>query len=919
MDMEIWISSGYAVCDVIVEPNVKNGAWRCVAWETLAVVWVVHVGWRHEFGFVVLAFTVGKSTYAARGHRQATLAARGRGQATPAARGRGQATPEAHGRGRATPLPRGYGSTNLAGHGRGGVVEPEVDVNVVETQNDEDLVDPVEDPVDPITEIIANAGTPTGFVDPVAAVQAFQTFMGLFAGNQAQVAPANAARTLTLDKGNTFDRFLKTNPPPFMGTDKPSDAEAWLLQMEKIFDVLGCSEAQKVSFGAYKLQGGAEHWWRSAKQHYKDKQDELVWRNFKKDFEEKYIPPAVKDKMRTEFLALRQDNMSVAEYQQKFDELSRFAGVLVEKETNKVWYFQRGLRADIHGRVSLLDTETLLKLVTRALTAESDLAEERRVTENQYKRFRSGQSSGSGLPAKRVHTLTQTNESGRQALRPCPKCGQPHLAKYHCDGSLRVCYSCGQPGHVSTHCRAQGDGRNQIPQSQRQPVHGNGHNQQRQFNNQGNYRQQARNGVSFNTMDMEIWINSGYAVCDVIVEPNVKNGAWRCVAWETLAVVWVVHVGRNPVIADANTLIASHHRRQSSLTLVIADAFHHCLYCSLLIAASKEDILKCKKAIDDNVAKKKNKKKAAVAIREEVNIVHEGDESEEGDEIENVAVGSKKRPYVLGPMDRYTNINPNFSDTSGFKKTRQPNINDAIWKEKSHKVSQYLARWVYETSISFHAIDNDSFKRFVEVVGLFGPGYQPPSQYQLREPLLKEEEERTKTFLKKQEEEWALMGTCFLSSKEDSEASHTGVYIFDYVDKFIEDMGAQNVVQVATDNASNNMAMTDLLKIKRPNIPTQLTSCLKELIHTKKKNRLDATRLNNLVYVQFNVKLINNKRKGKDVLRTKEETNAQGWLVEGGDEEVDPVSGLKWEVIREATGADEVLQPRRKYWSTIAT
>ncbi|XP_058202831.1 uncharacterized protein LOC131317289 [Rhododendron vialii] len=198
--------------------------------------------------------------------------------------------------------------------------------------------------------------------------------------------------------------------------------------------------------------------------------------------------------MRTEFLALRQDNMSVAEYQQKFDELSRFAGVLVEKETDKVWYFQRGLRADIHGRVSLLDTETLPKLMTRALTAESDLSEERRVAENQYKRFRPGQSSGSGLPAKRVHTLTQTNEAGRQALRPCQKCGQPHLAKYHCDGSLRVCYSCGQPGHVSTHCRAQGDGRNQIPQGQRQSVHGSGHNQQRRFNNQGNHRQQARNG-----------------------------------------------------------------------------------------------------------------------------------------------------------------------------------------------------------------------------------------------------------------------------------------------------------------------------------------------------------------------------------------------------------------------------------------
>ncbi|KAI8535115.1 hypothetical protein RHMOL_Rhmol10G0150200 [Rhododendron molle] len=82
-------------------------------------------------------------------------------------------------------------------------------------------------------------------------------------------------------------------------------------------------------------------------------------------------------------------------------------------------------------------------------------------------------------------------------------------------------------------------------------------------------------------------------------------------------------------------------------------------------------------------------------------------------------------------------------------------------------------------------------------------------------------------------------------------------------------------------------------------------------IHTKKRNRLDATRLNNLVYVQFNAKLINNKRKGKDVLRSCEATYAQGWIVECGDKEVDPVLGLTWEVIGEATGADEALQPRR--------
>ncbi|KAH7850334.1 hypothetical protein Vadar_031149 [Vaccinium darrowii] len=188
----------------------------------------------------------------------------------------------------------------------------------------------------------------------------------------------------------------------------------------------------------------------------------------------------------------------------------------------------RGLRPDIRGRVSLLDSETLSQLVTKALTAEKDISEEKGA-ENQYKRYRSGQSSGSGYPAKRVQTSTQTNGSGRQALRPCYKCGQPHLAQYHCDGSLRVCYNCGQPGHISTQCRSQGGGRNQAPQGQRQPARGGGYNQ-RQSNNQGNYKQHARNGVQPHLIEdlrrlrVEIIQYGDGAICSQLtVKPNLLD------------------------------------------------------------------------------------------------------------------------------------------------------------------------------------------------------------------------------------------------------------------------------------------------------------------------------------------------------------------------------------------------------------
>jgi len=72
-------------------------------------------------------------------------------------------------------------------------------------------------------------------------------------------------------------------------------------------------------------------------------------------------------------------------------------------------------------------------------------------------------------------------------------------------------------------------------------------------------------------------------------------------------------------------------------------------------------------------------------------------------------------------------------------------------------------------------------------------------------------------------------GTSFISSKEMSDMSHTSEVIFELVDKAIEDFGPENVVQVVTDNASNNMGAKKLLLEKRPNI--FWTSCATHTIN----------------------------------------------------------------------------------------
>ncbi|XP_075476751.1 uncharacterized protein LOC142518042 [Primulina tabacum] len=86
-------------------------------------------------------------------------------------------------------------------------------------------------------------------------------------------------------------------------------------------------------------------------------------------------------------------------------------------------------------------------------------------------------------------------------------------------------------------------------------------------------------------------------------------------------------------------------------------------------------------------------------------------------------------------------------------------------------------------------------------------------------------------------------------------------------------------------------------------------------IHTKKRYRLETSRLNDLVYVKFNANLSKKKSKremGGDLLLSSQASEAQGWLVDDGNEdEVEPGLGLTWRMVAEASGADEVLHPRR--------
>ncbi|KZV56614.1 putative leucine-rich repeat receptor-like protein kinase [Dorcoceras hygrometricum] len=57
-------------------------------------------------------------------------------------------------------------------------------------------------------------------------------------------------------------RFQRTNPPTFAATDGGAKAEAWLVQMEDLFDTLEYAPEKRLKLAVLQLRDDAQRWWR---------------------------------------------------------------------------------------------------------------------------------------------------------------------------------------------------------------------------------------------------------------------------------------------------------------------------------------------------------------------------------------------------------------------------------------------------------------------------------------------------------------------------------------------------------------------------------------------------------------------------------------------------------------------------------
>ncbi|RVW36052.1 hypothetical protein CK203_117295 [Vitis vinifera] len=202
---------------------------------------------------------------------------------------------------------------------------------------------------------------------------------------------------------------------------------------------------------------------------------------------------------------------------------------------------------------------------------------------------------------------------------------------------------------------------------------------------------------------------------------------------------------------------------------------------------------------------------------------------------------SSKKPRQKGPMDHFFTPNAEMvvqNRRSG--KMNQTTINDAYKKEARERACMLITRWMYEAAIPFNAVTYPSFQPMIEAIGQYGVGMKGPTFHEVRVTNLKKELALTKDLMKDHMVEWgkngcSIMsdgwtdrkertlvnflvncskGTMFMQSIDASSMIKTGEKMFELLDKWVEQVGEENVIQVITDNHSSYV-MAGLLNMMR--------------------------------------------------------------------------------------------------------
>ncbi|KAL8125530.1 hypothetical protein AgCh_012993 [Apium graveolens] len=206
------------------------------------------------------------------------------------------------------------------------------------------------------------------------------------------------------------------------------------------------------------LKGEANFWWESVEQ----REDAVViqWSRFKELFLEKYFPKCLENKLEIKFLELKQGDMSVADYEAKFTELSRYALYHVQDEKRKARRFDQGLKPWIYQKVAVFELENYAAVVQKALIVEGSSEHYHHYQDRRKKNFDEKESEQKGNKFRKVNQFKKMKggsktkrdvDDTKTGSNGCKYCGKQH--KGECTKRNNTCFNYGLIGHLAIVCK----------------------------------------------------------------------------------------------------------------------------------------------------------------------------------------------------------------------------------------------------------------------------------------------------------------------------------------------------------------------------------------------------------------------------------------------------------------------------------
>eukprot|EP00253_Pinus_taeda_P012349 PITA_12349 len=252
--------------------------------------------------------------------------------------------------------------------------------------------------------------------------------------------------------------FRKIKPPHFDGEQEEA-AEAWIINMNKYFQLYEYDNNLKARLAIFQLQGKATLWWEEVKIVKGVTEQNITWDNFQRFFKERYLTERFYDEKAREFHDLRLGQQTMDEFITRFTSLLRYVPYIREEKA-KVQRFVSSLPVYMRERIEFDNPKSMDEVICKARICYQQSKQKGEAANrkwNEKKGFktvgnskgnRSNGSKGSSKGAnsrfapRTTSKFRTTNESkvseqqsrldSENAARPpvqCWGCGGPHYIK----------------------------------------------------------------------------------------------------------------------------------------------------------------------------------------------------------------------------------------------------------------------------------------------------------------------------------------------------------------------------------------------------------------------------------------------------------------------------------------------------------